>query len=68
MVAPAIAAAAARALPALQNVAKDLAPELARGAGSALAEKGFDALSGNNKQEPVRYASNDDAQQKPAVY
>jgi hypothetical protein len=66
MAAPAIAALAARALPALQNVAKDLAPDLARGAGSALMEHGLKGLGGSN-QEPVNYAGND-AKREPAVY
>jgi hypothetical protein len=67
MVAAAIATAARTALPMVKDVARELAPELARGAGSAIAERGLNALSGN-KQEPVNYASNEDAQQKPAVY
>lgn len=64
---PALATAASTVARTVAPMAKELAPELARGAGSALAQSGLDALIGK-KQEPVNYASNADAQQKPAVY
>lgn len=67
MAAPAIAALATRALPALQTAAEKAMPHLLQGAGSALMERGLNSLSGN-KQEPVNYAGNEDAKHQPAVY
>jgi hypothetical protein len=67
MAAPAIAALATRALPALQTAAEKAMPHLLQGAGSELMSRGLNAFGGK-EQEPVNYATNQDAQQKPAVY
>lgn len=67
MAAPAIAALAARALPALQTAAKEAMPHLLQGAGSELMSRGLNAFGGK-EQEPVNYAGNEDAKHQPAVY